>query len=55
MGGTPLDPQEALKLLDALVGQLPMNREGHVRARHAVEVIKTALNPKRDDPDARPE
>lgn len=49
-----MDPQEALKLLDALVGQMPMPREGHVKARHAVEVIKTALRAK-DTPDARPE
>ena len=38
-----MSPQDALQLLDSLVGQIAMPREGHVRARHAIEVLKTAL------------
>lgn len=54
-----MNPFDALDFLDTIAGNAHMTRLEHVRARHAYEVLKTALHEviadDKDDADARPE
>lgn len=43
-----MNPEDALKLLDQAVSQLPANREVHVRLQQAIKILEEAIKPKKE-------